>query len=43
LLFNKEEFRQNRDFLELWARDTPLESLWTRHRQAKFGKINKLE
>jgi hypothetical protein len=43
LLFDEEKFRQSDDFMELWARDTPLEILLTLRRQAKFGLINKLE
>jgi hypothetical protein len=43
LLFDEEKFRQSRGFMELWAQDTPLESLSTRRRQAKFGWINKQE
>jgi hypothetical protein len=43
LLFDEEKFRQSRGFLEVPARDTSLESLSTRHRQAKFGWINKPE
>jgi hypothetical protein len=41
LLFDEEKFRPSRGFLELWARDTPPESLSTRRRQIKFGRINK--
>jgi hypothetical protein len=41
-LFDEEKFRQSRGFLELRARDASLESLSTRHRQAKFGWIDKL-
>jgi hypothetical protein len=43
LLFDEENFRQSRGFMELWARDTPLETLSLRLRQAKFEWINKLE
>jgi hypothetical protein len=43
LLFEKEKLRQSPGFLELWERDTPLESLSTRRRQAKFGWINEPE
>jgi hypothetical protein len=43
LIFDEEKFRQSRVILELWARDTPLESLSTRRRQTKFGWINKPE
>jgi hypothetical protein len=43
LLFDEKKFRQSRGFIELCARETPLESLSTRRRQAKFGWINKPE
>jgi hypothetical protein len=37
LLFEKEKVRQSRGSMELWERDTPLQSLSTRRQQAKFG------
>jgi hypothetical protein len=43
LLFNDEKFRQSRGFIQLWNRDTPLESLSTRRQQTKFQWINKPE
>jgi hypothetical protein len=41
LLFDEQKLRQSRGFVERWDRDTPLESLSTRRRQAKFGWTNK--
>jgi hypothetical protein len=43
LLFDEEKLRQSPGFVELWDRDTPLESLSKRRRAAKFGWINKPE
>jgi hypothetical protein len=43
LLFDEEKFRQSRGLMELWPHDTPLESLSTRRRHAKFGWISKPE
>jgi hypothetical protein len=43
MLFDEEKSRQSRGFVELWELDTPLESLSTRRRRAKFGWINKPE
>jgi hypothetical protein len=43
LVFNKEKLRQSPGFVELWERDTPLESLSKRRREAKFGWINEPE
>jgi hypothetical protein len=41
LLFDEQKLRRSRGFVALWDRDTRLESLSTRRRQAKFGWINK--
>jgi hypothetical protein len=43
LLFNEEKLRHSLGFVELWERDSPLESLSKRRREAKFRWINKLE
>jgi hypothetical protein len=43
LLFDKQEFRQSRDFLELWERDLPFESLSRQRQQARFGWISQPE
>jgi hypothetical protein len=43
LLFDEEEFRQSRGFLELRERDMPFESLSRRKQQAKFEWINQPE
>jgi hypothetical protein len=43
LLFDEEKLRQSPGFVELWKRDTPLESLLKCQREAKFGWINKPE
>jgi hypothetical protein len=43
LLFDEEKLRQSPGFVELWERDTPLESLSKRQREAKFGWINEPE
>jgi hypothetical protein len=43
LLFEEEKLRQSSGFVELWERDTPLESLSKQRREAKFGWINKPE
>jgi hypothetical protein len=43
LAFDEEKFRRSRGFVELWNRDTPLESLSRRRQMAKFGWINKPE
>jgi hypothetical protein len=40
LLFDEEKFRQSRDFLELWERDVPVDSLSRRRQQARFIWIN---
>jgi hypothetical protein len=36
-------FLQRPGFVQLWERETPLESLSKRQRAAKFGSINKPE
>jgi hypothetical protein len=41
LLFDKEKFWQNPDFVEFWERNISLESLLKRLRESKFGWINK--
>jgi hypothetical protein len=41
LLFDEEKLRQSRGFVELWDRDTPLESLSRLRQNEKFGWINK--
>jgi hypothetical protein len=43
LLFGEEKLRQSSVFVELWERDTLLESLLKRRRELKFGWINKPE
>jgi hypothetical protein len=43
LLFDEEKLRQSPGFVELWERDTPVESLSKRRREAKFGWINEPE
>jgi hypothetical protein len=43
LLFDEGKLRQSPGFVELWERDTPLESLSKRRREAKFGWINEPE
>jgi hypothetical protein len=43
LLFDEEKLRQSPGFVELWERDTPLESLSKRRREAKFVWINEQE
>jgi hypothetical protein len=43
LLFDEEKFRQTPGFVEHWERDTPLESLSKRRREAQFGRINEPE
>jgi hypothetical protein len=37
LIFDQEKFRQSPEFLELWQRDAPFESLSSRRQQARFG------
>jgi hypothetical protein len=43
LIFDEEKFRQSPDFLELWERDVPLDSLSNRRQRARFGWINQPE
>jgi hypothetical protein len=43
LFFDEEKLRQRSGFVELWERNTPLESLSRRRQNAKFGWINKQE
>jgi hypothetical protein len=43
LLFDEEKLRQSPGFVELWERDTPLESLSKRRRETEFGWINEPE
>jgi hypothetical protein len=42
-LFDEEKLWQSPGFVELWERDTPLESLSKRRRERKFGWINEPE
>jgi hypothetical protein len=41
--FNEIILRESHGFRELWDVDLPLENLPIRHRNAKFGWINRLE
>jgi hypothetical protein len=43
ILFDEEKLRQSPGFVELWERDTPLESLSKRRPEEKFGWIKEPE
>jgi hypothetical protein len=43
LFLDEERLRQSPSFVGRWERDTPLESLSKRRREAKFSRINKPE